>query len=109
MSVSGAEYTRRIKQQIKEVDPSEVHELVNNGVAIVDVRETEEYSVGHLPGAKHVPRGYLESRIEGAVPAPSPRVALSSPSGTRSALAAHTLANELGYENVESMPGAITL
>ena len=67
MSVSGAEYTRRIKQQIREIDPSEVHELVNNGVAIVDVRETEEFSVGHIPGAKHVPRAYLESRIEGFV------------------------------------------
>src|SRR6476659_878137 len=109
MSVSGAEYTRRIKQQITEVDPSAVHELVNNGVAIVDVRESEEYSVGHLPGAKHVPRGYLESRIEGAVPDRSQRVILYCASGNRSALAAHTLEQELGYENVESMTGGITL
>src|SRR3954467_9995592 len=127
MSVSGAEYTRRIKQQIKEVDPSEVHELVTApngaagsnghhngdsplaGAAIVDVRETEEYSVGHLPGAKHVPRGYLESRIEGAVPDRSQRVIVYCASGNRSALAAHTLEHELGYENVESMTGGITL
>src|SRR3982751_5829591 len=109
MSVSGAEYTRRIKEQITEVDPSEVHELVNNGVAIVDVRETEEYSVGHLPGAKHVPRGYLESRIEGAAPDRSQRVILYCASGNRSALAAHTLAAELGYRHVESMTGGITL
>jgi sulfur-carrier protein adenylyltransferase/sulfurtransferase len=109
MSVSGAEYTRRIKQQIKEVDPSEVHELVNNGVAIVDVRETEEYSVGHVPGAKHVPRGYLESRIEGAVPDRSQRVVLYCASGQRSVLAAHTLKTVLGYEDVASMTGGITL
>jgi len=127
MSVSGAEYTRRIKQQINEVDPSEVHQLVTApngatngngrhngdsplvGVAIVDVRETDEYSVGHLPGAKHVPRGYLESRIEGAVPDRSQRVILYCASGNRSALAAHTLEQELGYENVESMTGGITL
>ena len=127
MSVSGAEYTRRIKQQINEVDPSEVHEVVTApngaangnghqngdsplvGVAIVDVRETDEYSVGHLPGAKHVPRGYLESRIEGAVPDRSQRVILYCASGNRSALAAHTLEQELGYENVESMTGGITL
>jgi sulfur-carrier protein adenylyltransferase/sulfurtransferase len=127
MSVSGAEYTRRIKQEIKEVDPSEVHELVTApngaagshghqngdsplvGVAIVDVRETEEFSVGHLPGAKHVPRGYLESRIEGAVPDRAQRVVLYCASGNRSALAAHTLEHELGYENVESMTGGITL
>src|SRR6476619_6361860 len=127
MSVSGAEYTRRIKQQITEVDPSEVHQLVTApngaangnghhnggsplaGAAIVDVRETDEYSVGHLPGAKHVPRGYLESRIEGAVPDRSQRLILYCASGNRSALAAHTLEHELGYENVESMTGGITL
>ena len=109
MSVSGAEYTRRIKEQIKEVDPSDVHELVNDGVAIVDVRETEEFSSGHVPGAKHVPRGYLESRIEGAVPDRSQRVILYCASGNRSALAAHTLEQELGYEHVESMRGGITL
>ena len=45
-----------------------MHELVGDGVAIVDVRETEELATGHLPGATHVPRGHLESRIEGAVP-----------------------------------------
>src|ERR1044072_8990311 len=109
MSVSGAEYTRRIKQQIDEVDPSEVRGLVGNGVAIGDVRETEELSVGHLPGAQHAPRGYLESRIEGAVPDLSQRVILYCASGNRSALAAHTLEQELGYERVESMTGGITL
>jgi len=107
--VSGTEYVRRIKDQIDEVDPSEVSDLVGNGVAIVDVRETEEYSTGHLPGAKHVPRGYLESRIEGAVPDRSQRVVLYCASGNRSALAAHTLVRELGYENVQSMTGGITL
>ena len=34
----------------------------------VDVRERDEWDEGHLPGAVHVPRGNLESRIEGAVP-----------------------------------------
>ena len=50
MSPSGAEFIRQIKAQISETDPSVVHELVGNGVAIVDVRETEEFAAGHLPG-----------------------------------------------------------
>jgi sulfur-carrier protein adenylyltransferase/sulfurtransferase len=108
MSVSGAEYVRRIKEQIEEVDPSEVRELANEGVAIIDVRESEEWDAGHLPGAKHVPRGYLESRIDGAVPDRSQRVILYCASGNRSALAANTL-SELGFEHVESMTGGITL
>jgi molybdopterin/thiamine biosynthesis adenylyltransferase/rhodanese-related sulfurtransferase len=106
---TGAEYIRQVKQQIDEVDPGRVHDVVGNGVAIVDVRETEEWDQGHLPGAKHVPRGYLESRIEGAVPDRSQRVVLYCASGNRSALAAKTLRDELGYEDVASMTGGITL
>src|SRR3954449_3236968 len=106
---SGAEFIRQVKSQIKEIDPSEVRPLVDNGVAIVDVRETEEFVAGHLPGAKHVPRGHLESRIETAVPDRGQRVILYCASGNRSALAAKTLLDELGYESVESMTGGYTL
>ena len=102
-------YKRQVKSQIDEVDPSEVHDLIGDGVAIIDVRETEEFASGHVPGAKHVPRGHLESRIEFAVPDHSQRVVLYCASGNRSALAARTLAQELGYEHVESMRGGITL
>ena len=109
MSPSGAEFIRQIKSQIDEVDPSEVHELLGNGVAIVDVRESEEFAAGHIPGARSVPRGYLESRIEGTVPDRSQRVILYCASGQRSALAAHTLSQALGYESVASMTGGITL
>jgi len=109
VSPSGAEYVRHIKSQVDEVDPSEVRELLDEGVAIVDVRETEEFAAGHLPGAKHVPRGHLESRIDGAVPDRSQRVILYCASGNRSALAAHTLEHELGFDHVESMTGGYTL
>jgi sulfur-carrier protein adenylyltransferase/sulfurtransferase len=108
MSPSGAEFVRQVKSQIREIDPSDVQPLLGNGVAIVDVRETEETTSGLLPGAKHVPRGFLETRIEGAVPDRSQRVVVYCAGGTRSALAARTL-GELGYENVESMTGGITL
>jgi sulfur-carrier protein adenylyltransferase/sulfurtransferase len=109
VSPTGADYIRQVKQQIDEVDPSDVRPLINNGVAIVDVRETDEWDQGHLPGAKHVPRGHLESRIEGAVPDHAQRVVLYCASGNRSALAAKTLRDELGYQHVESMTGGITL
>src|SRR4051812_14842931 len=109
MSPSGAEIIRQIKSQIDEVDPGDVKAHLGNGVVLVDVREGEEWDAGHIPGAKHVPRGYLESRIEGAVPDRSQRVVLYCASGSRSALAAHTLRDLLGYEHVESMTGGITL
>ena len=113
MSPSGAEFIRQIKSQIAQVDPSDVHAALsdangNGQIALVDVRENDEVARGLIPGAKHVPRGYLESRIEGAVPDRSQHVVLYCASGNRSALAAKTL-EELGYENVESMTGGFTL
>jgi molybdopterin/thiamine biosynthesis adenylyltransferase/rhodanese-related sulfurtransferase len=109
MSPSGAELLREIKDRIDEVDPAQARELASNGAVLVDVRETEEFSAGHIPGAKHVPRGYLESRIEGAVPDRSRHLILYCASGNRSAYAARTLVEDLGYEHVESMRGGITL
>jgi molybdopterin/thiamine biosynthesis adenylyltransferase/rhodanese-related sulfurtransferase len=106
---SGAELLRQVKSQIEEVDPSEVAELVDEGVTVIDVRETEEFAAGHLPGAKHVPRSYLETRIEGVVPDRSTQVILYCASGNRSAYGARTLTEELGYEHVRSMTGGITL
>jgi molybdopterin/thiamine biosynthesis adenylyltransferase/rhodanese-related sulfurtransferase len=111
---SGAELLRNIKEQIEEVDPREVHDELQNGngtrPVVVDVREQHEYEEGHIPGAVHVPRGHLESRIEGAVGADrSKSVVLYCASGSRSAFAADTLQRMLGYEDVKSMTGGITL
>ena len=109
MSPSGAEVLRQIKSRIDEVDPAAVREQVGNGAVIVDVREPEEWSAGHIPGAIHVPKSYFESRIEGAVPDRDQHVVLYCASGNRSAWAARTLIEDLGYEHVESMTGGFTL
>jgi molybdopterin/thiamine biosynthesis adenylyltransferase/rhodanese-related sulfurtransferase len=109
MSPSGAEVLRDIKSRIDEIDPSEVREQLRNGTVLVDDREPEEWSAGHIPGAKHVPKSYLESRIEGSVPDRSAHVVLYCASGNRSAWAARTLIEDLGYEHVESMTGGFTL
>ena len=106
---TGAELIRNVKESIAEVDPTEARKLGQNGAVLVDVREGEEFAAGHIPGAKHVPRGYLESRIEAAVPDRDRHLILYCASGQRSALAAKTLADQLGYTNVESMRGGITL
>jgi sulfur-carrier protein adenylyltransferase/sulfurtransferase len=109
MSRSSADLLRLVKSEIDEVDPSEVHELLEEGVTIVDVRETEELAAGKLPGAKHVARSYLETRIEGIQPDRSAHIILYCASGNRSAYGARTLVQDLGYEHVESMTGGITL
>src|SRR5271155_322785 len=90
MSPSSAELLRQVKSQIDEVDPAEVNELIDEGAAIIDVRETDEVAAGHLPGAKHIPRGDLESRIEGVVPDRDAHVILYCASGNRSAYRARS-------------------
>jgi sulfur-carrier protein adenylyltransferase/sulfurtransferase len=109
MSPSGVEVLRQIKSRIDEIDPAAVREQVGNGAVIVDVREPEEWSAGHIPGAIHVPKSYFESRIEGAVSDRDKHVVLYCASGNRSAWAARTLIEDLGYGHVESMTGGFTL
>ncbi len=109
MSPSGAELLRQVKSQITEVDPAVVAEHLGNGMVLVDVREAEEFGVAHLPGARHVPRSYLETRIEGIVPDRAARVVLYCASGNRSAYGARTLLQDLGYTDVSSMTGGIAL
>jgi molybdopterin/thiamine biosynthesis adenylyltransferase/rhodanese-related sulfurtransferase len=109
MPPSGAEVLRQIKSRIEEVDPASVREHAGNGVVLIDVRETDEWSAGHIPGARHVPRSHLESRVEGAAPDRAAHVILYCQSGVRSLWAARTLVEDLGYEHVESMRGGITL
>jgi sulfur-carrier protein adenylyltransferase/sulfurtransferase len=109
---SGAELIRQLKQQIRQVDPRDVHDLIQNGrngATLLDVREQHEFEESHIPGAVHVPRGHLESRVEGQVSDKSGRVIVYCASGNRSTLAADTMQRLLGYENVESLDGGITL
>jgi sulfur-carrier protein adenylyltransferase/sulfurtransferase len=94
------------KAEIDEVATPDVKARLDAGdpPLFVDVREPDEWQEGHLPGAIHVPRGNLESRIEGLVPDRSGEIVVYCASGSRSAFAARTLA-ELGYEHVASLAG----
>jgi molybdopterin/thiamine biosynthesis adenylyltransferase/rhodanese-related sulfurtransferase len=93
---------------VNEVDASGARGLLETEQppALVDVRERDEWEQGHIPGAVHIPRGFLESRIEQAVPDHSRPVVLYCASGNRSVFAAKTLA-ELGYEHPSSLAGGI--
>ncbi|MDO9355704.1 MAG: molybdopterin-synthase adenylyltransferase MoeB [Solirubrobacteraceae bacterium] len=109
MAPSGAEYIRHVKTQITEIDPKEVDELRHDPrVTIVDVRESDEVAQGKIPGAVTIPRGFLESRIDGFVPDRDQKVIINCASGVRSALAAKTL-QDLGFNDVASVTGGFTL
>lgn len=99
----------KAREQVPESDAHEVSELTQGPTppALIDVREKYEWDEGHIPGARHVPRGYLELRIENAIPNKNAPVMLYCAGGTRSVLAARTL-QDMGYTNVHSMKGGFT-
>ena len=93
------------KERIREVDTSEAAaEVAEVGTVVIDVREPDEYEQGALPGAVHIPRGHLESQVEGRIPDRYAHIVVYCAGGTRSAFAADTL-TQLGYADVASMAG----
>jgi sulfur-carrier protein adenylyltransferase/sulfurtransferase len=74
---------------------------------LIDVRERDEYEQGFIPGAVHIPRGNLESRIDNAAGDRSQPVIIYCAQGNRSAYAAKTL-EELGFEDVVSLRGGFS-
>jgi molybdopterin/thiamine biosynthesis adenylyltransferase/rhodanese-related sulfurtransferase len=93
------------KAAIRQVEPAEAAQEMADGDAVVlDVREPDEYEQGALPGAVHIPRGTLETSVEGRIPDKSSHVLVYCAAGTRSAFAAKTL-QELGYRDVASVIG----
>src|SRR3954467_7448340 len=93
------------KARIREVETAEADaRRVNDDAVVLDVREPDEYEQGAIPGAVHIPRGTLESSIEGRIPDKSTPLIVHCAGGTRSAFAAKTL-EELGYTDVVSVAG----
>src|SRR5215510_7247462 len=116
--MSFGKFLKDVKSQIREVDLETVRKTVEarqgkggdgNGAGpiLIDVREKDEWSEGFIPGARWIPRGFLELRIEDQVPERSSEIVLYCAGGTRSALAARAL-DELGYTNVKSMAGGFS-
>jgi adenylyltransferase/sulfurtransferase len=94
-----------LRSEIDEIDPPEAAAL-GNGSVFLDVREQDEWDVERIPGAVHITRGRLESRVERAVPDRSTPLVVYCESGARSLLASRAL-EELGYENVHNLAGGI--
>ncbi len=113
MGDASREILRSARKQVPEWNAAQVNEgLANQHEAgpdgqdfvLVDVREKNEWTEGYIPGAIHVPRGYLELQIEEAVPDKDKKVVLYCAGGVRSLMAGATL-QQMGYKDVVSMAG----
>jgi molybdopterin/thiamine biosynthesis adenylyltransferase len=98
-----------VRKRTKQVSLEELKRRLDAGekMTLVDVREKDEVRAGYIPGAISIPRGFLEIQAEQKLPDKNARIVAYCAGGTRSALAAATLA-ELGYTNVETAnPGFV--
>jgi sulfur-carrier protein adenylyltransferase/sulfurtransferase len=92
---------------VREVDPRQSAQLREQGAVLVDVREQDEVDQGIIPGAIHIPRGFLEMRIEEAVRDHDTPIVVYCAGGVRSIFGAEALAL-LGYRDVVSMSGGFS-
>ncbi len=113
MGDASREIMRLARRQVPEWTPAQVNDVLahqheigpgDQEIVVVDVREKHEWNEGHIPGALHVPRGFLELQIEEAVPDTSKTVVLYCAGGVRSLIAGTTL-QQMGYKDVISMSG----
>jgi molybdopterin/thiamine biosynthesis adenylyltransferase/rhodanese-related sulfurtransferase len=104
MPLTYRDLLERTRHEIVEVDALTAEALIAGGARPIDVREADEVEQGAIPGALHIPRGFLEARIEDAVRDRDQPLVLYCAGGVRSAFAAKTL-EELGYRNVVSLAG----
>jgi len=113
MGEASRQIMRQARQQVPEWSPPQVQDALahqheagrdHQDIVLVDVREKHEWNEGYIPGAVHVPRGFLELQIEEAVPDKSKTVVLYCAGGVRSLIAGSTL-QQMGYKDVISMSG----
>jgi molybdopterin/thiamine biosynthesis adenylyltransferase/rhodanese-related sulfurtransferase len=98
------ERLKQLKATIPEITPEHAHALQQQGAVLVDVREPDEVAQGSPVAAERIVRGFLELRIEAAVPEPDQTVLVMCAGGVRSLFAAEGL-RLMGYSDVRSVVG----
>lgn len=108
MAKSYEEMVSEAKEATEQVSVEEVHDTLSSSesVTVVDVREPAEWEEGHIPDAKHIPRGVLEYHAADQLPEKDARIVVHCALGGRGALAAKSL-QEMGYTNVANMEGGV--
>ncbi len=100
---SGTDLINEAKAKIREVSAADAVANPEPETVYFDCREPNEYALAHIPGAVFLPRGNIETKIEGVIPRDR-KILIYCASGNRSALAAETM-QQMGYTDVASMSG----
>lgn len=81
-------------------------EAAEDDMIVLDVRERDAYESGHIPGARLLPRGQLELRVNQDLPDPTQRILAYCEFGRISTLAAATL-REMGFQRAVALDGGM--
>jgi rhodanese-related sulfurtransferase len=77
-----------------------------NDFIVLDVRERDSFDAGHIPTARHLPRGLLELKVNEALPDPTVRIVTYCDYGKISTLAAATL-RRMGFTRAVALDGGM--
>lgn len=93
-----------VRAHVVEIDAANAimhHE--KHAAAFLDVRDGNEWNLGHVPGAVHIPRADVEAKASALLDRDS-NVVVYCAGGTRAVNAAEML-KQLGYEHVSVLKG----
>jgi rhodanese-related sulfurtransferase len=100
MSGSGTRYS------VREVSAAEAQQLISNQqLLILDVRESEPFTTGHIPGARGVPIGELQKQIESLPAAKTDTIVVYCGDGSTRGPRATAMLNEHGYVHAVNVKG----
>jgi glyoxylase-like metal-dependent hydrolase (beta-lactamase superfamily II) len=83
-------------------------EARTNDLVVLDVREKDAFAAGHIPGARHLPRGQLELRVNEVLADPTQRIVVCCEFGKISTLATATL-RDLGFTRATALDGGMKI
>lgn len=92
--------------RVQSIEPPELADLLKTPAPpwVFYVGTSRELATGHVPGARWLPRGWLEPRVEALLPDWTEPIVVTDAGGPDALLAAATLL-DLGYHDVAALAG----
>ena len=104
MTKSYRDLLREARERVPEVTTAQAQLAAERGATLLDVREQSEWEQGHVSGARHISKSYIEQEIEALAPDRTTPIVVYCAGGIRSLFAGQTL-QHMGYTEVSSMTG----